>query len=68
MVLDVRHVYRLSHGLDIVVWKTEKLPQPHFLQLVLLGSADVKQRSHNVGECSKEGYLAFVISFAQLSD
>ena len=57
MVLDIRHVYRLSHGLDIVLWQTEKLPQPHFLQLVLLRGADVEQRRHDVSECSEEGRL-----------
>ena len=44
-----------NHRVDIVLWKTEQLPQSQFLQLVLLCSADVEKGRHNVSEQAKEG-------------
>ena len=41
--------------MDIVPQKTEHVPQPDLLQLVLFGNTDVKERRHNVSDCSKEG-------------
>ena len=41
--------------MDFVMRETEHLLQIHFLQFLLLGSTDVEERGHNVGQCSKEG-------------
>ena len=41
--------------MDIVLRQTEQFPQAHFLQLLLLGSADVEERGDNVSEEPEEG-------------
>ena len=45
----------VNHRMDVVLRWAEQLPQPRFLQLVLLRGADVEEGGDNVGESSKEG-------------
>ena len=40
--------------MDVVLRQTEQLPQVHFLQLVLLCSADIEERRNNVGDESED--------------